>query len=467
MADFSIILQDPQTRALVQNGILERAFHDALFPNLLFRSEADPREFPGAIGTEMTFTGAGLMAPDLTPITPGDDVTLGSYSDEQWSVIIQQWGKGIETHMPTSAVAIVDLFLRNSKQLGMQAAQSLNRLARETMYNAALDGQTVATALGSSSVSLPVRRLNGFTKARNPNLANGSQVKYDRVSSANPLAITIGASTSASVIDFVPDNAGDEFGPGTLTLAVAKSWSALDAVKAVDASYIVYSGGGTRTDDVGTTDIFTLTNIRAALARMRSNNVPVMPDGLYHSHLDPISEAQIFEDDEFQRLMTSLPDYYPYADFALGKLLGCVFFRDNETPNFNNVQQGTQAAQLYTPADPFGGVLYSNNNASTGVKLHWPVFIGAEGIMEYFLPEEGLITDAGITGKIAEPKINNNSVEVPSERIKMIFRAPLDRLQQKVSSAWSFIGNWVARTDGATGLPERYKREVVVCHGEP
>ncbi len=61
MADFSTILQTPQIRAIVQENILERAFHDALFPRLLFRGEATVQNYPLNVGDSMVFTGAGLI----------------------------------------------------------------------------------------------------------------------------------------------------------------------------------------------------------------------------------------------------------------------------------------------------------------------------------------------------------------------------------------------------------------------
>ena len=50
---------------------------------------------------------------------------------------------------------------------------------------------------------------------------------------------------------------------------------------------------------------------------MRYDNVPPHEDGSYHCHLDPISESQIFGDNEFQRLNQSLPDYLHYRELVL------------------------------------------------------------------------------------------------------------------------------------------------------
>ena len=39
MVDFTTILQTPEVRAIVQEGFLERAFHDALFPGMIYRRD--------------------------------------------------------------------------------------------------------------------------------------------------------------------------------------------------------------------------------------------------------------------------------------------------------------------------------------------------------------------------------------------------------------------------------------------
>ena len=56
MADFSLILQSPAVRSIVQENLLERAFHDSLFPGLMFRAEANPVAWPGGTGDTHIFT---------------------------------------------------------------------------------------------------------------------------------------------------------------------------------------------------------------------------------------------------------------------------------------------------------------------------------------------------------------------------------------------------------------------------
>ena len=467
MPDFSTIIQDPAIRSLVQENILERAFHDALFPRLLFRGEATPQLWPANVGDTMVFTGVGLIKPKMKPLVPGSDPLPSSYQEEQWTAQLQQYADTMDTHMPTSISAIANLFLRNAQQLGLSAAQALNRLPRNRMYNAAESGWTVADGGPQSGTTLRVKRLNGFTRARRPDLPAGSPVRFDVVSGNNPLKITIfdnSTITANTVIGYSPDLPGDEVGPGTLTVGSSMTSVANRAyVYSEDATSIIRVGGGFKIDDVTSGDKFTLADIRTAIARLWQQNVPEQPDGRFHCHLDPTSQAQIFNDDQFSKLLTSLPDYYMYKQFALGELLNTVFFRNSECPLPETVEGGSTAT--YTQDDPFAGELW-NTGATSGMKVHRPLFVGQGGLYEYYQDLAGLITEAGITGKVAEPRITNNGIEVFSDRIQLIIRAPLNRLQDLVSTSWKFIGDWPVRTDATVGDAARYKRVVTVIHGE-
>ncbi len=469
MPDFSVIVQDTAIRSLVQDNLLERAFHDALFPRMLFRGEAVAQAWPAGVGDVQIFSAPGLIPPNLQPLRPGDDPTPVSYPVEQWMAQLQQYAGTIDTHMPTSMVAIANLFLRNAQQLGLQSAMTLNRIVRDRMYNAAESGWTVADGAQGPTATLRVKRLNGFTRARNPTLANGSQVRFDPVSASNPLTIQVfdtagPAYVTRTVTAFTPDTPGDEIGPGTLTLAGGNvTVLTRAAVIAVDRTAIVRVGGGDKVDDIIASDIPTLSDVRTAVATFWTENVPEHGDGRFHCHLDPVSQAKIFADNEFQRLLTALPDYYMYRQFALGELLGTVFYRNSECPIAQTVIGGSTAT--FDQRDPFAGELF-NTGASTGVRIHRMLFTAQGGVYEYYSDLSNLLTEAGVIGKVGEPSITNNGIEVMSERIQLIIRAPLNRLQDQVSTSWKFIGDWPVRTDASVGGAPRYKRFLSVLHGE-
>jgi hypothetical protein len=467
MPDFSTIAQSPEIRAIVQEGLLERAFHDALYPRILFRGEAMPQLWPNNVGDSMVFTGVGLMAPKLQPLVPGSDPTPSTYQVEQWTATLQQYADTIDTHMPTSIVAIANLMLRNAQQLGLGSGQSMNRIVRDRLYNAALSGNTVANGAQAATTTLAVQRLNGFTRARRPDLPMGSPVQFTTVSTNNPLQIytvTNGVYTQNTVVGYTSNNPGDEIGPGTLTLGTAATVNNRDPVISFDASQIVYVGGGHSVNDIGPTDLMTLAAIRTAVSYFWQENVPEMPDGRFHMHMDPTAQGQVFSDPEFQRLLTSLPDYFMYKQFALGELLGTVVFRNSECPLPETVYP--KDGQTFSLNDPYAGEFYSNGNPTTGTPLHETLLVAQGAIYEYYQDLGALITEAGITGKVGSSSITNNGIEVNTDRVQLIIRSPLNRLQDLVSASWKFIGDWPLRTDVTTGGLARYKREVAITSGQ-
>lgn len=465
MPDFSIIVQDPKIRKIVQDRTLERGFHDTLFPKILFRAAVQPEEFPGNLGDSMFFSADGLIEPDGEPLAPGDEPDVATYDVEQWQVTMQQYAKSIDTDMPTTIVAIANLFYRNMKKLGEHAARSLNRVVRNRLYNAAEAGWTVADGAQAGVTSFKVKSLNGFTRARRPDLVLGSPVAYEKVSSDNPLSITIfdnAAEATFSVIGYTPDNPGDEVGPGKLTLSVAVTNVLNRAyVFSSDRTNIVRVGGGNKIDSIDAADVLTLAAIRSAVARFRMMTVPEMPDMKFHAHLDPISEAQIFGDPEFQRLNQSLPEASAYKDFCVANVLGTLFFRNNECP----LPETVRGAGLgFNKKDNFGGELF--NAGTTGVRVHRVLFYGQDFIKEYYIDQSKLITEAGLLGKAGEFQVTTNGIEINTDRIQLVIRGPIDRLQQKVSCSYNFLGDWSARPDGLSGDAARMKRVLEIQHGE-
>lgn len=439
----------------IQDRTLQRVFRDSLFPNLLFRMEAQAELWVANLGTNTTFTRTGLIRPTTRPLTPGKDPTPKTYALEQWEATAQQFGDSIDTSMPTSYVTLASQYLRNMHQLGLHSGQSLNRVVRDKIYNAYVAGNTVTDTLAvSTATTIHVVNLDGFTRK----LFNGRPAL---VSSTNSLIITLPAlGTTHTVTGFVSDFAGDEIHGGTLTIspALPANLPARSAVLAINRSQVLYSGGGVSVDDVISADQFAVRDIRAAVAQARFSNVPTHEDGLYHWHLDPTSENQVFQDNEFQRLNQSIPDYVHYRRFALAAgFLSSVFYRNNEVPNTNTCDQ-----------DPETG--FTNGfeliNASS-VNLHRPIMTGQGAVEEKYLDESRYISEAGVQGKIGEFAVTNGGVSIMTERIRLVLRAPQDRLQQITSSTWSFSGDWPIPTDElAPNGKATFRRAVVVIHGE-
>ncbi len=439
--------------ASVQDRTLQRVFRHTLFPRLLFRMEAQAELWAVHMGGNSTFTRGGLITPTTRPIAPGTDPVPKTYAVEQWEATAQQCTDTIDTSMPTSYVTMASQYLYNMHQLGLSAGMSLNRVVRDKGYNAYVAGNTVndLSAL-ITATTIHLANLNGFTRQ----LFNG---RPTLVSASNPIPISIPAIGYVGVITaFTPDFAGDEIHGGNVTISpgLNAALPARQGVLANTRSQVLYSGGGSSVDDVASVDQFAVRDIRASVAQLRLNNVPAHEDGFYHCHLDPVSEQQVFQDNEFQRLNQSMPDGIHYKKLALATFAGVVFYRNNEAPSTltcsTDATQNTHGFEL--------------TNGSS-VVLHRPIFTGQGWIEEKYIDESRFISEAGVMGKIGEFAITNGGVQIMTERIRLVLRAPQDRLQQVTASTWSFSGDWPIPTDQlAPGSGATVRRAGVIIHGE-
>jgi hypothetical protein len=475
--DFSVIQAAPEVRAIVQDNSLIRKFFDALYPRNLFRGEAAPIHQPGQSGDRFIFTGTGLMDVSPEPLAPGDEPAENNYEKEQWDMQLHQYADRCpDTHMPTSMVAIVNLLTENVHKLGLNAAQTLNRKVRDNLYNAGMSGWTVASALTSSGTTIHVTRLNGFTRARRPDLSAGEPVQFATVSATNPLQIQYkngGTVYNATVTGYTPTYSGDETGPGDLTVLETVTLAARDPIWSSDHSYMVRPSDVFTVDGLTGASSFGMTYslFRKAVARLEDSNVPKMPDGYYHVHMNSYSKGQLFDSDESQKLLTSLPDHYWFKQFTQGEVLGGLIFNDTECPRSSNVRGGS--ANTYAgggraaKGERFGGELWNTIGGVKGLEIQRPIFIGAEAIYEYYNDLSGLLTEAGVNGVVGEfqpAKLTNNGVEINADRVQVFMRAPVNVMGDVVTSIWKSIMDWPTRTDATTGDSARYKRVVVAEH---
>lgn len=243
---------------MVQKGLIERGFHDALFPTLAYRQEATFEEWGANTGEEIVMSRAGLLPPNTTPITPGTDPSPKTPTYEQWTATLGRYADTMDTQMPTSATAAANLFMRNIQTLGLQAGQSVNRLPRNQLFKSYLSGHTVTTeSAGAGATTIHVAALNGFTDV----LIVLQSARAMPVSPAYPLQVKIAGIGNRNVIGALPDDPTDPSGPGTLFLSAALGGSGVAARVAVTSSAaprVLRAGGGASIDAIGPGDIFSL-----------------------------------------------------------------------------------------------------------------------------------------------------------------------------------------------------------------
>jgi hypothetical protein len=444
---------------LVQQGLLERAFHDGLFPALQYRAEAIAEEWPAGTGQELVFSRPGLLTPATTPLTPGRDPVPEAVSFEQWVATLNRYGGTIDTHMPTAATANANLFLRNIQQLGLQAGQTLNRVPRNQLFKSYLSGHTnLIAATAAIDTTIRVASLNGFTDVVDPDTSPRPRT----VSATTPLSITIGAVTR-NVIGFTQDDPDDPFGPGTLELdaAVGAVVAVRSAVLSAARPDVIRSGGGTSIDALGIGDTFVLQDAINVTNRLRRHSVQPHPDGYYHAHISPESNSQIFVDPAFQNLNQSLPDHVYYHEGFIGTIAGIMFLMNNESPDELNAGDTTATGTNALYSEEIGAETRNEGDVAIGRIL----VTGKGSLYEKWLPESHYVSEAGITGKIGEFDVVNAGISVETERVRLVLRAPIDRLQDQVAATWSISTSFPVPSDiTAPSGPQRYKRSMIIEH---
>lgn len=408
-------------QAMMQNGMLDRMFRDALLPDFLYPATASNEPVSQGIGATVIYTRDGLLTPTTTPTT-GSDPSPQTVSIEQWSASMEQYGGTVDTNRLTARATLADTFVRNIQKLGIQAGQSLNRLARNKLYAAYAGGNTwVTTPQGSASTTCVVQDPTGFTTV----MVNGV---LTAVSVSNPLNVTVaGVANTVTAVNV---------GTKTLTLGTAVTQAAGANVLSAAAPYSVRPNGKASRYNLTGTDVMSAAVVRSVVSRLRTANVPTI-DGNYIAHIDPTTEAQLYADPDFKQAYQGRGDSRVFGDMSIGTFLGCDWVKNNEAPTTND-----------------GG-------SSANLLVHQPIFMGAEALMSN--PFDGIEDLLAETGVENVPYI---SMVGPANgvQVAMIIRPPQDRYQQIISGTWSWVGDFAVPSDITTGDTALYKRAVVVEH---
>ncbi|PLT18732.1 DUF4043 domain-containing protein [Ralstonia mannitolilytica] len=428
---------------IIQQNFLEREFQDAIQSILGFRQIARRERFPNKIGETVTKTRPGLKAPVTTPITPSANTNLdnglspSTWTVEQYSLSIAMYGDTIDLNTVTNRVGIVEQFLQNANTNGIQAAQSLDRLARNALFNAYMGGNTrVRTTLGSPAATISVDDIRGFQNV----FVNGQLVA---VSGTNTMQVTVG-SNIYTLIGAAADGSNVSTAPGgisgTLTFSgnvTVADGTALNTVTAYNngsgvAPFILRPNGRGNTSAIVGTDLMTMGSVLDAVAYLRRNAVPTV-NGMYNLYLDPVSGRQFFADPDFKQLFQGATS--AAKEFRMGRVVELVDVRVIPTTE----------AYVQTLGN---------------VTVRRPILVGAEALVEGDF--EGM-------GKTDTP--DDNAIIDVVDDIVHVTREPLDRLQQIIAQSWYWIGGFTAPTDQTvntnivpTASNSYYKRGVVIEH---
>lgn len=418
---------------IIQQGYLEKAIESGLESLLGYDMIADKEDFPGQIGETLTKTRNGMKAPIETPLNPANNTNLdngltpASWTVEQYTLSINKYADTIDLNIAGNMVGIADQFLINSRVNSVQGLQSRDRLARKTIFNAHLGGNTRVTAtLGAPAATIAVDDIRGFQQV----FVSGV---LTNVSGANTETVVVGASTY-TLIGATADGVNVSTAPGgisgTLTFSgnvTVANGTIGNAVVGQYAPTILRPNARSNTSAIVGTDILTMGLVLDGVAQLRNNAVPTV-NGYYNMYLDNKSARQLYADPDFKLLFQGQSDSKEFAAGKVTELLDVRFIPTTEA--------------------------YQQTLGSVNVRR--PILCGQGALIRGDFPVE------------YGHSSTDNAEIIVTDNIRHVIRHPLDRLQEIVAQSWSWTGGYTVPTDmtaGQTIIPTAsnsyYKRAVV------
>jgi hypothetical protein len=424
----------------LQTGFLEREFEEGLDSQLAYRREALQETVPARIGETITRTRTGRKAPVTTPINVANNVvtdlnnglTASDAANEQYTLTMQQFADLTAFNLMDDLATIANNLVRISRNNGVQASQSIERLARLALFNAYMGGNSrVRTDLGGGgTTTCHCDDIRGFQTV----VVNGV---ITPVSSGNPLTVyetavagngvtqtltVTGAAADGTNHSSVVNTAGVVEGiSGVLTFSVATTPVNGDALVSGNAPKVLRPFSHITTAQMTGADLLTFGLVQDATAYLRSNGVPPMDDGTYHILLDNVSMRQLYSDQDFKVALAGRLDTPEYRNQDVVRLFGQTFVPTTEALIQNASTSGASGV------------------SANSVGIRRPIVLGAEVLiegdfegMEQFLNREGM-SPIGSAFMV--------------DGVVQIMTPPLDALQQWAKLAWDWIGGFAVPTD--------------------
>lgn len=436
ISNFPAVLQP-----ILQQGFLEREFHEAMSSRLGYRACADRQNFAVGIGETLTKQRAGLKPAVTTPVPAAANTNLDNgltptgWGMEQYTLTLNHYASTTDLNIVTSRVGIASQFIQNAAINGEQAARSLDELARNALFAPYFGGNTrVRTALGSAGATIAVDDIRGFTTA----FVNGVQ---SVVGGTTSLTVTVGGGVytligTASDVSNVSTAPGGVSGTLTFSGNVSVSDGGLgSAVQAANASTVIRPAGRSTTATIQAGDTLTVSCLLDAVAKLRMNAVPEI-DGAYNCYLDPVSSRQLFADNDFRQLFQGATNSNQVVRHGMvNDFLGLRFVPTTEA---------------FVQPHP----------TMAGAVIRRPIVVG-----------KGALIEGDFEGMAAPDVAPADSIVSLVDGVAMVTREPIDRLQQIVAQSWYWIGGFCAPSDTMTNpsvVPTAtnaaFKRAVMVEH---
>ncbi len=439
----------------IQSDFLKNEFIYGIQSEMAWANLAGKQPFPAGIGETIKFTRAGLRTPVTTPKTAASynsDLDNGKTTStspvEQFVLPLYMYGDMERVNVLQKNVGIRDTALKAAKTIGLQGAQSRDRVAKNTVVHVHQGGNTRVVASGTlSTTTAHVDDITGFTEvltsAGAPIAVSGSNtltVKHYDSTGAFVQNLTVTAAVADDPNVSTTYYGAEKVGiSGQLTYSTATLPVIGDSFVAVTAYPVYRPNGKLNTSLLTGGDVATLSIFMDAVARLRMNNVPDF-GGFYHVMMDPLTERQLLADPDFKLLLAGNPNAAEMKRMGVYQMAGCIF------------QRSTEAAFQAT------GYSALSVNVSRAIVMGQDAFIEAdwEGI-DQFIQEDW------------QSSLHYTVVEGP---LVMTIRAPIDTSGQQVTFSWDLYTGFCVGTDkfarpeviSTADASVLHKRAIVIEH---
>lgn len=453
----------------IQTGALDRQMEEGFDSILAYRKAAIQELIPSKIGETLTKSRKGRLAPVPTALVPSsmtgldNGLTPANFSVEQYTFTLAPYGATADVNWIQAQTTIFDLALATARNNGVQAAQTLERIAVARLFGAYLGGQTrVRKDLATpTTTTVKVDDLRGFQFVSNNGVLQPVSVTFP-ITAQEINSATGAVVQTLNITAQVPDGSNVSTAPGgisgQLTFTVNAAPTTGNAIVSSQSPKILRAGGALATGGASSgTGVATPTGLQSngllttqliadGVTYLRNNAVPTWDNGTYLCILDPTSLRQLYADQDFKLWFAGQNQADAFSVGLVNQVLGVTFQVTTEAP-----QQVPTNITANAATD------------AVNVNVKRPIIMGAEcliqgnfeGIWQY------LVSDSvSYPGYI---EIVNN--------VAQIVRPPLDRLQQTVSMSWFWGGDFAVPTDITattavipTASASLYKRCVVIEH---
>jgi hypothetical protein len=442
-----------------QNGFLARFFEEGLDSEAAFQHDCVVEMIPIRAGQSITKTRVGRTPPQISPLNPANvtgldnGLTASTPNMEQYTYNVNEYGGLKQLDLAEELAGISDQLKMLAHTNGVEAAQTVERLVKQTWFANYNTGNTwVRGDLGSvTSSTLHVDDIRGFQF----NYVNGQP---EPVSSSNPLPVAeygsqpqtfnvIGAVADSPTQSVYPSSNGitSDGISGVLTYNSASVGDPVsgDAIISSIAPVVLRPNNKLSTNALTTQDTLSVQLLQAAQTTLSQNAVPKHRDKTYHCYLDYHAFNELMADQQFQIMYASRGANPEYQNAQVFTIMGLTVIPTTEV----YLQNAVTAAGM--------------QNLGTA-QVHRVLVTGAGGInIGHFSGLESFAERGDAVGHVSQIFM--------VDHIAHIVRSPIDNMGRQLSMAWLAMFALVCPTD-LTATPTiiptasnaAYKRAVVI-----